>query len=98
MIRIQKRFSLLTLKKSLYGLTQALKNWYKTLTSWLASISFQESSCNPCLYFFSEKKSIIFFHIDDLVLVGNGQKFKEKFEKQFSNLACHPPNTLLGMK
>ncbi|KNZ54048.1 hypothetical protein VP01_3062g2 [Puccinia sorghi] len=33
-----------------------------------------------------------------LVLVGPGNDFKNKFSERFSNSACHPPNTLLGMK
>ncbi|KNZ61784.1 hypothetical protein VP01_1358g5 [Puccinia sorghi] len=42
--------------------------------------------------------SFIFFHVDDLVLVGPGNDFKNKFADRFNNSACHPPNTLLGMK
>ncbi|KNZ50445.1 hypothetical protein VP01_4422g2 [Puccinia sorghi] len=30
-------------------------------------------------------RSMIFFHVDDLILVGPGHKFKENFEKRFSN-------------
>ncbi|KNZ55415.1 hypothetical protein VP01_2688g1 [Puccinia sorghi] len=42
--------------------------------------------------------SRIFFHVDDLVLVGPGNQFKEKFEIRFKNSSCHEPNTILGMK
>ncbi|KNZ53396.1 uncharacterized protein VP01_3250g1 [Puccinia sorghi] len=34
----------------------------------------------------------------DLVLVGPGNHFKEKFEERFKNSSCHEPNTILGMK
>ncbi|KAI7962507.1 hypothetical protein MJO28_000601 [Puccinia striiformis f. sp. tritici] len=74
----------LKLKKALYGLKQAPKNWYETLTSWLESVGFFESNCDPCLYLCDDNVSRLFFHVDDLVLVGSGNNFKEKFEK-------HPP-------
>lgn len=88
----------LKLKKALYGLKQAPKNWYETLTSWLESVGFFESNCDPCLYLCDDNVSRLFFHVDDLVLVGSGNNFKEKFEKHFSNSSCHDPNTILGMK
>ncbi|KNZ46946.1 hypothetical protein VP01_680g7 [Puccinia sorghi] len=46
----------------------------------------------------NNNESMIFFHVDDLILVGPGNKFKENFEKQFSNSSCHSPNTILGIK
>ncbi|KNZ63839.1 hypothetical protein VP01_1095g6 [Puccinia sorghi] len=88
----------LRLKKALYGLKQAPKNWYETLTGWLESVGFKESTCDPCMYACTDGISFIFFHVDDLVLVGPGNDFKNKFSQRFSNSACHPPNTLLGMK
>jgi hypothetical protein len=42
--------------------------------------------------------SRIFFHVDDLILVGPGDDFKTKFEDHFNNSSCHAPNTILGMK
>ncbi|PLW46770.1 hypothetical protein PCANC_09571 [Puccinia coronata f. sp. avenae] len=84
--------------KALYGLKKAPKNWYKTLISWLESIGFHESSCDPCLYLCDDKISWIFLHVNNLVLVGPGNDFKIKFEKRFYNSVSHKPNTVLGMK
>lgn len=70
----------LKLKKSLYGLKQSPKNWYETLTAWLHSIGFSESNCDPCLYICDDKVSMVFFHVDDLILVGPGNNFKKEFE------------------
>ncbi|KNZ48198.1 uncharacterized protein VP01_583g1 [Puccinia sorghi] len=86
------------LKKSLYGLKHSPKNWYKTLTNWLHSIGFIKSSRNPCLYICNDNMSWIFFHVDNLVLVGPGNNFEKGFESQFSNSSCCEPNTILGMK
>lgn len=88
----------LKLNKALYGLKQAPKKWYETLTGWLESIGFSELLSNPCMYTCNNVVSFIFFHVDDLVLVGLGNNFKQKFTDRFSNSACHPPNTLFGMK
>ncbi|KNZ47868.1 uncharacterized protein VP01_6080g1, partial [Puccinia sorghi] len=57
-----------------------------------------KSSCDPCLYLCNNGVSMIFFHVDDLILVGPGNNFKKEFEKRFSNSSCHEPNTILGMK
>lgn len=45
-----------------------------------------------------DRKSKLFFHVDDLILVGNGQGFKEKFVRKFKGSMCQDPNTILGMK
>ncbi|KNZ54670.1 hypothetical protein VP01_2888g1 [Puccinia sorghi] len=65
---------------------------------WLNSIGFNESSCNPCLYICDDNISRVFFHVDDLILVGPGNNFEEEFERRFSNSSCHDHNTILGMK
>ncbi|KNZ50128.1 hypothetical protein VP01_4584g2 [Puccinia sorghi] len=87
----------LKLKKSFYGLKQSPKNWYKTLTAWLHSIGFHASSSDPCLYLCDKNISGVFFHVDNLILMGPGNNFKKEFER-FSNSSCHAPNTILGMK
>ncbi|KNZ54453.1 hypothetical protein VP01_2942g1 [Puccinia sorghi] len=74
------------------------KNWYETLTAWLNSLGFYESNCDPCLYICDDRVSVVFFHVDDLVLVGPGNDFEKEFESRFNNSSCHEPNTILGMK
>ncbi|KNZ59740.1 hypothetical protein VP01_166g2 [Puccinia sorghi] len=73
-------------------------NWYKTLTKWLNSIGFYESSSDPCLYLCDDNISRVFFHVDDLILVGPGNNFEIEFENRFKNSSRHAPNTILGMK
>lgn len=88
----------LKLKRSLYGLKQAPLNWFNTLTPWLLSQGFHQSSSDPCLYLNSGCKSMIFFHVKNLILVGLGDNFKNNFLQRFPNSTSHNPNTILGMK
>ncbi|KNZ51339.1 uncharacterized protein VP01_3998g2 [Puccinia sorghi] len=71
---------------------------YETLTTWLNSIGLNELNSDPCLYICNNNVSMIFFHVNDLILVGPGNNFKVQFEKRFRNSSCHKPNTILGMK
>ncbi|POW01580.1 hypothetical protein PSTT_12373 [Puccinia striiformis] len=88
----------LRLKKSLYGLKQAPANWYKTLTSWFIEINFHQSAADPCLFIHNNKDSFIFFHVDDLVVVGQVNSFEKLFLTRFPNSSAHDPDSLLGME
>jgi hypothetical protein len=87
----------LRLKKSLYGLKQAPANWYNTLTAWFEDINFHQSTSDLCLYIHNDNNSAIFFHVDNLVVVGNVDAFKTLFLNCFPNSMVHNPDTLLGM-
>ncbi|KNZ46416.1 hypothetical protein VP01_7296g1, partial [Puccinia sorghi] len=88
----------LKLKKSLYGLKQAPSNWYDTLTSWFNHINFTQSTADPCLFIHKNKGSFIFFHVDNLIFVGDINNFEDLFLKLFPNSTAHEPNTLLGIE
>lgn len=94
----KRSFKYLKLKKSIYRLKQAPLNWYMTLTSWLKTIGYTESSLDPCLFFYHNKSSFLFFHVDDLVVAGETDWFEDEFLRRFPNSSAHPPDTLLGMK
>ncbi|KNZ64446.1 hypothetical protein VP01_10292g1, partial [Puccinia sorghi] len=87
----------LKLNKSLYGLRQAPKNWYDTLTSWFLEIHYEPSLSDACLYIHKDKDSFIFFHVDDMIVVGRTDEFEDLFLKRFPNSSAHEPDTLLGM-
>lgn len=88
----------LKLNKSLYGLKQAPLNWYKTLSSWIKENGFEESNSDPCLYLHADNITALFFHVDDLVVVGDADGFKAKFLDRFKDSLAHGVDTLLGMK
>jgi hypothetical protein len=69
----------LKLVKSLYGLKQAPKNWYETLTAWFQEVDYNPSVLDACLFIHKDKNSFIFFHVDDLIVVGQTNIFKDLF-------------------
>ena len=38
------------LKKSLYGLKQALRMWYEKFDSYIRKLGYRRSDSNPCMY------------------------------------------------
>jgi hypothetical protein len=69
----------LCLKKLLYGLKQPPANWYKTLTSWFEEVNFCQSTSDPCLFIHKHHHLYIFFHVDDMIVVGQVDVFEELF-------------------
>ncbi|KNZ48610.1 hypothetical protein VP01_553g8 [Puccinia sorghi] len=52
---------------------------------------------NACLFVHKDKNSFIFFHVDDLIVVGQTERFEKLFLDRFPNSSAHDPDTLLGM-
>ncbi|GJY40837.1 zinc finger, CCHC-type containing protein [Tanacetum coccineum] len=61
------------LKKSLYGLKQASRNWYQKFTHSLLDVGFKQSHADHSLFIFKEKDAFVaaLIYVDDVVLVGN---------------------------
>ncbi|XP_022003740.1 uncharacterized mitochondrial protein AtMg00810-like [Helianthus annuus] len=78
------------LKKSLYGLKQASRNWYEKFTSSLLSQRFKQSKADHSLFTYKEENSFVavLIYVDDVILVGNNlvkiQQTKKYLDKQFS--------------
>ena len=70
----------LRLNKSLYGLKQSPRCWYRQLRDFFESINFQPSKADPCFFISSDPlwKCGVFIHVDDLCIMGqNTQRFKD---------------------
>jgi Reverse transcriptase (RNA-dependent DNA polymerase) len=64
----------LELQKSLYGLVQAARQWWKTLTSFLVeNLSFIKSEVVPCLLMREDDNGTVYMglYVDDLLMIGN---------------------------
>jgi hypothetical protein len=63
------------LRKSLYGLKQSPRNWYRKLNDFLISIGFYQCRGDECLYY--TDTCIIVVYVDDLVILGTKDAVKE---------------------
>ena len=79
------------LKKSIYGLKQAARDWHEHQEKFLLSQDFKKSTIDPCYYVYMRKDvtSIIYVHIDDYLVGCNNDKFYKDFLVAFSNYTCY---------
>ncbi|KAK1406643.1 hypothetical protein QVD17_42133 [Tagetes erecta] len=77
------------LKKSLYGLKQASRNWYQKFTNSLLEIGFKQVGADYSLFIFKEKDTFIvaLIYVDDVIIMGNNQnkiqEIKGVLDKKF---------------
>lgn len=64
------------LKKTLYGLKQALRAWYSRIDNYLQSLGFTKSDADSNLYFkvVENHLLILVLYVDGLFLIGAKQK------------------------
>ena len=74
------------LRKSLYGLRQAGRNWYKRLSDYLIKIGFKAIRTFECVFVRKGSTGIVILaiYVDDLNLFGDNQAI-DKTKKQISN-------------
>lgn len=68
------------LKKSIYGLKQASRNWYQTFTKALTGYGFLQSTFDHSMFVYKENDThiIALIYVDDVLLMGNKvDKIKE---------------------
>ncbi|GKV31082.1 hypothetical protein SLEP1_g39821 [Rubroshorea leprosula] len=61
------------LKKSLYGLEQAPRQWYKKFDSFMMSHGYQRTNVDPCVYIRSFPDGnfiILLLYVDDMLILG----------------------------
>ena len=77
------------LKKSIYGLKQALRQWYLKFDSVMGERGYKRSSSDHCVYFqrFSGDDFIILLlYVDDILIVGKNVSKITALKKQLSSL------------
>ena len=65
--------------KSIYGLVQSARQWWKKFVKILREIGFDGGHADPCLFTRKNDKGIIFFalYVDDCLCVGDKEAFKD---------------------
>ena len=92
------------LRKSLYGLKQSSRQWYKTFDAHLLNIGFQKSSYDSCVYIKAEDgKAVTYlvFYVDDMLVGAKNlaqiNMIKRELQKQFEMKDLGEARRILGM-
>ena len=75
------------LKKSLYGLKQALRQWYKKFDSFMVEHGYDRTASDNCVFVkkFSDGEVIIFLlYVDNMLIVGRDTSKIDKLKKELS--------------
>lgn len=92
------------LKKSLYGLRQASRNWHHKLAITLVSIGFRHSKADYSLYseVTEETITLVLIYADDLLISGNClasiEKLKKRLSQAFHMKDMGPVSYFLGLE
>ena len=75
----EKKSHVYRLKKSLYGLKQALRAWYGQIDSYLQQLGFVKSDVDPNPYYLMVENEplILVLYVDDLFLTGSSRLIKD---------------------
>ncbi|GJW78810.1 retrovirus-related pol polyprotein from transposon TNT 1-94 [Tanacetum coccineum] len=71
------------LRKSLYGLKQALRAWYDELSNFLMSKGFTKGTIDPTLFKikYGEDILLVQIYVDDIIFGSTNPKYSKRFEK-----------------
>ncbi|KAG8480261.1 hypothetical protein CXB51_024850 [Gossypium anomalum] len=93
------------LKKSLYGLKQSPRQWYKRFDSFMTSHDFKRSSFDSCVYFKKNNDGsfvYLLLYVDDMLIAakdkGEIRKVKAQLSEEFEMKDLGPAKKILGME
>ncbi|KAG8481224.1 hypothetical protein CXB51_025964 [Gossypium anomalum] len=93
------------LKKSLYGLKQSPRQWYKRFDSFMTSHDFKRSSFDSCVYFKKNNDGsfvYLLLYVDDMLIAakdkGEIRKVKAQLSEEFEMKDLGPTKKILGME
>ena len=94
------------LNKSLYGLKQVPRCWYKRFDSFIISLGYNRLSSNHCIYYKKFEKDddiiIMLLYVDDMLVIGPNkdrvQELKAQLAREFDIKDLGPTNKILGMQ
>ncbi|KAG8485819.1 hypothetical protein CXB51_019218 [Gossypium anomalum] len=93
------------LKKSLYGLKQSPRQWYKRFDSFMTSYDFKRSSFDSCVYFKKNSDGsfvYLLLYVNDMLIAakdkGEIRKVKAQLSEEFEMKDLGPAKKILGME
>jgi len=69
------------LKKTLYGLKQAAREWHRELARTLAKMGFHRSAADPALYVRAHGRCFVFLWVDDLFIFSQPTGLQELIQE-----------------
>jgi len=99
-----KKNQVCKLKKSLYGLKQALRQWYKKFDNFICSSGYTRCQVDHCCYVkhFDNSYIILLLYVDDMLIAGSSieeiDKLKQQLSKQFEMKDLGAAKQILGMR
>ncbi|CAI7841280.1 unnamed protein product [Closterium sp. NIES-53] len=91
------------LKRTLYGLKQSPRGWYKHIDDFLLQHGFARSECDSALYVLKEgeKQLVLLLYVDDLLLFSESKdlipEVKQRLGAEFAMRDLGPVTYYLGM-
>jgi hypothetical protein len=88
-----KEHLLCKLKKSLYGLKEALRQWYKKFDSFMMSHGYLKVVANHCVYirkFDDSDFLLLLLYVDDMLIVGQDIHRIDRLKKELSKSLIFP--------
>src|SRR6266436_1298297 len=75
------------LHKSIYGLKQAGRKWYNSLSCSLTDIGFQKSEVDPVIFYAHVGNNVIILaiHVDDYTITGSLEPLQKDFKARIGN-------------
>ena len=90
------------LRKSLYGLKQSPRVWFKTLTDFLIKLGLKQSKYDEAIFMSEDKIIFLSIYVDDLLLFGVDEKritaLKDQLSKRFKMTDLGGISHYLGME
>ena len=91
------------LERSLYGLKQSLRHWYKRFDEYMLKIGFERSKFDSCVYVVEDSVMIyLLLFVDDMLIASKSkpeiQVVKAKLEKEFEMKKLRNARRILGME
>jgi hypothetical protein len=92
------------MEKSLYGLKQSPRMWYKKIDTYMLRLGFTRSKENHCVYFKLIGDHLIYLvlYVDDILLIGNNkeiiQDVKTQLSSKFDMKDINASNLILGIE
>jgi len=101
---VEDKSKVCLLKKSLYGLKQSPRKWYRRFDEFLLKTGFVKRGYDSCVYMLKRGEKVILYlllYVDDILMASSSKdeivKLKEKLNGEFEMKGLGPAKRVLGI-